>query len=99
MRCGHRLTPDHAGDSRGKRPNQRRPIGRVGTLAMMVSGAPDVVAAITRWLNKIGRKVYVPGTEVGQTQVVKLINTLVMAANLVMTPEGLVTAANSASTQ
>lgn len=71
------------------------PAARAGTLAMMAAGPPEDVAAVSPWLAKIGLKVHVLGLEVGQAQVMKLVNNIVMAANMIVAAEGLVMAAKS----
>ena len=71
------------------------PGARAGTLAMMASGAADAVAQLSPWLGRIGRKVYVLGDRPGQAQVMKLVNNLVMAANMVVASEGLVMGAKA----
>jgi 3-hydroxyisobutyrate dehydrogenase-like beta-hydroxyacid dehydrogenase len=71
------------------------PGARQGTLAMMVAGSPADVAAVTPWLRLIGKDVYVLGSTPGQAQVMKLVNNLVMAANMVVASEGLVMGAKA----
>jgi 3-hydroxyisobutyrate dehydrogenase-like beta-hydroxyacid dehydrogenase len=65
------------------------PGARAGTLAIMVSGAPGSVAKVEPWLRRVGPKVYVLGDRPGQAQIMKLVNNLIMAANLVVASEGL----------
>jgi 3-hydroxyisobutyrate dehydrogenase len=62
---------------------------RAGTLAMLASGPPAAVAALQPWLARIGRRVFVLGEEPGQAQVMKLVNNLLFAANMVTAFEGL----------
>lgn len=62
---------------------------RAGTLAMLAAGAPDAVAALKPWQLRIGREVFVMGERPGQAQVMKLVNNLLFAANLVAACEGL----------
>jgi 3-hydroxyisobutyrate dehydrogenase len=62
---------------------------RAGTLAMLASGPPAAVAALQPWLARIGRRVFVLGEEPGQAQVMKLVNNLLFAANMVTALEGL----------
>ena len=62
---------------------------RAGTLAMLAAGTPAAVAALRPWLLRIGRQVFVLGEQPGQAQVMKLVNNLVFAANMVSTLEGL----------
>ena len=62
---------------------------RAGTLAMLAAGAPAAVEALRPWLLRIGQRVFVIGEQPGQAQVMKLVNNLVFAANMVSTLEGL----------
>ncbi|MDE2583684.1 MAG: NAD(P)-dependent oxidoreductase, partial [Rhodospirillales bacterium] len=62
---------------------------RAGGLAMLAAGAPDAVAALRPWQLRIGRTVYAMGARPGQAQVMKLVNNLLLAANLVAACEGL----------
>ncbi|MBM0205011.1 NAD(P)-dependent oxidoreductase [Micromonospora sp. STR1s_5] len=71
------------------------PAAREGRLAMMVSGAPSYVEAVKPYLAAIGSKVYVLGDQPGQAQIMKLVNNLVMAANMVAASEGLVMGAKA----
>lgn len=71
------------------------PRARQGTLAMMVAGGKDDVAAVSPWLRLIGKDLYVLGDTPGQAQVMKLVNNLVMAANMVVASEGLVMGAKA----
>ena len=68
---------------------------RAGALTMMISGAPEDVAAVTPWLERIGRNVHVLGSRPGQAQTMKLVNNLIMAANVVVAAEGLVMGAKA----
>ena len=61
---------------------------RAGTLAMLASGAPEAVAELDPWLRRIGRVVFVLGDTPGQAQVMKLVNNLLFASNLVAACEG-----------
>lgn len=71
------------------------PAARDGRLAVMISGEPSARQAVEPWLNRIGRKVYVLGDRVGQAQIMKIVNNLVMAANVVVASEGLVIGAKA----
>jgi 3-hydroxyisobutyrate dehydrogenase-like beta-hydroxyacid dehydrogenase len=62
---------------------------RAGTLAMLAAGAPAAVAELDPWLRRIGREVFVLGDTPGQAQVMKLVNNLMFASNLVAACEGL----------
>ncbi|RYX89419.1 MAG: NAD(P)-dependent oxidoreductase [Comamonadaceae bacterium] len=66
------------------------PGARAGTLAMLVSGAAESIAAMRPLLKVIGKEVYVMGEQPGMAQVMKLLNNLVMATNTVAAAEGLV---------
>ncbi|RYF39259.1 MAG: NAD(P)-dependent oxidoreductase, partial [Comamonadaceae bacterium] len=66
------------------------PGARAGTLAMLVSGAAERIAALRPLLEVIGKEVYVMGERPGMAQVMKLLNNLVMATNTVAAAEGLV---------
>ena len=56
---------------------------RAGTLAMLSAGSADAVAALRPWQLCIGREVFVLGDKPGQAQVMKLVNNLLFATNLV----------------
>ena len=71
------------------------PAAREGRLAMMASGAPAALAQARPWLSRIGAKVYELGDKPGQAQIMKLVNNLVMAANMVVASEGLVMGAKA----
>ncbi len=62
---------------------------RAGTLAMLAAGAPEAVARLRPWQERIGRAVFVLGERPGQAQVMKLINNLIFATNMVAGFEGL----------
>jgi 3-hydroxyisobutyrate dehydrogenase-like beta-hydroxyacid dehydrogenase len=62
---------------------------RAGTLAMLAAGAPAAVARLRPWQERIGRVIFVLGERPGQAQVMKLVNNLVFATNMVATFEGL----------
>ena len=62
---------------------------RAGTLVLMVSGVPDVVAELDHVFLPLG-KTSVIGTEVGQGQSMKLINNLMAAAHLALAAEATV---------
>lgn len=62
---------------------------RAGTLAMLAAGAQEAVAALRPWPLRIGKTVFVMGERPGQAQVMKLVNNLLFAANLVAACEGL----------
>lgn len=59
------------------------PGARAGTLAIMAAGPAAAVAALRPTLDRIGRSVFVLGEVAGQAQVMKLVNNLLVAANIV----------------
>lgn len=59
------------------------PGARAGTLAMMAAGKAALVDEIEPLLLKIGRKVFRLGGEIGAGQLTKLINNMLVAANMV----------------
>lgn len=59
------------------------PGARAGTLALMVAGAAEPVATLRPFLQRIGRTLFVLGETPGQGQVMKLVNNLLIAANMV----------------
>lgn len=65
------------------------PAAREGRLTIMVSGSDSAVDDIGPWLQRIGRQVARLGTQPGQAQIMKLVNNLVMAANMAVASEGL----------
>lgn len=65
------------------------PGARAGTLALMISGAPEAVATLRPLLERIGRRLFVLGERPGQGQVMKLVNNLLIAANMVSAFEAL----------
>jgi 3-hydroxyisobutyrate dehydrogenase-like beta-hydroxyacid dehydrogenase len=62
---------------------------RAGTLAIMSAGAPESVAAIRPFLERIGKRVHVMGEAPGAGQAMKLVNNLLVAAHIVTTFEAL----------
>ncbi len=71
------------------------PGARAGTLAIMAAGAPDAVAAAKPSLQRIGRTVYRLGEQPGSGQMMKLVNNLIVAANMASTFEALVLGAKA----
>jgi 3-hydroxyisobutyrate dehydrogenase-like beta-hydroxyacid dehydrogenase len=71
------------------------PGARAGTLAMMAAGTPQAVEQVRPWLARIGRVVFVIGDQPGMAQVMKLVNNLLIATNLVAAFEGLVMGAKA----
>ena len=71
------------------------PAAREGRLAMMASGPEGAVARARPWLARIGKRVYVLGDRPGQAQIMKVVNNIIMATNLVVASEGLVMGAKA----
>jgi 3-hydroxyisobutyrate dehydrogenase-like beta-hydroxyacid dehydrogenase len=65
------------------------PGARAGTLALMVAGAAEPVATLRPVLERIGKRLFVLGERPGQGQVMKLVNNLLIAANMVSAFEAL----------
>ncbi len=59
------------------------PGARAGTLAMMSAGPAALVDELEPWLLRIGKTVYRLGEEIGNGQLMKLVNNLLVAANMV----------------
>jgi 3-hydroxyisobutyrate dehydrogenase-like beta-hydroxyacid dehydrogenase len=68
---------------------------RAGNLTLLAAGAPEAVAAVKPWQLRIGKTVFVMGDRPGQAQVMKLVNNLLLAANLVTASEGFVMGAKA----
>ena len=62
---------------------------RAGTLALMVAGAAAPVATLRPFLQRIGKALFIVGDAPGQGQVMKLVNNLLIAANMVSAFEAL----------
>lgn len=65
------------------------PAARAGTLAMLVSGAPALVEQVSPLLSLIGKQVFVMGDRPGMAQIMKIVNNVIMATNMVVCAEGL----------
>ena len=65
------------------------PGARAGTLALMVAGAAEPVATLRPVLERIGKRLFLFGERPGQGQVMKLVNNLLIAANMVSAFEAL----------
>jgi 3-hydroxyisobutyrate dehydrogenase len=65
------------------------PAARAGTLAMLVSGAPPLVEQASPLLARIGKEVFVMGDQPGMAQIMKIVNNIIMATNMVVCSEGL----------
>jgi 3-hydroxyisobutyrate dehydrogenase-like beta-hydroxyacid dehydrogenase len=61
----------------------------------VAAGRPDAVAAVRPWQLRIGKTVFAMGDRPGQAQVMKLVNNLLLAANLVTACEGFVMGAKA----
>ena len=67
------------------------PVGaRAGTLAIMVAGAPEVLAAATHILEIVSPRIFRIGDVPGSAQKMKLVNNLLAAANMASSFEALV---------
>ena len=71
------------------------PAARDGRLAMLASGPGAALESVVPWLNRIGRQTYVIGEHPGQAQIMKVVNNIVMASNMVVASEGLVMGAKA----
>ncbi|MBZ5790626.1 NAD(P)-dependent oxidoreductase [Burkholderia contaminans] len=65
------------------------PAARAGTLAMLAAGAPALVDQVMPLLALIGKDVFVMGEHAGMAQIMKIVNNIIMATNLVVCSEGL----------
>lgn len=66
-----------------------------GTLAIMIAGAPEVRALVSRQLAIVAGKVFQIGDEPGMAQMMKLVNNLISAANMTAAYEALVLGAKA----
>jgi 3-hydroxyisobutyrate dehydrogenase-like beta-hydroxyacid dehydrogenase len=62
---------------------------RAGTLSIMLSGEADIVAGGIRWLTLIAKKIFRLGEQPGQAQAMKLVNNIMLAANMAVASEAL----------
>lgn len=62
---------------------------RAGTLSIMLSGNADNVAAAMPWLTLIAKKICRLGEQPGQAQAMKLVNNIMLAANMAVASEAL----------
>ncbi|AOK36217.1 NAD(P)-dependent oxidoreductase [Burkholderia cenocepacia] len=65
------------------------PAARAGTLAMLAAGAPAAVEQVMPLLSLIGKDVFVMSERAGMAQIMKIVNNIIMATNLVVCSEGL----------
>jgi len=70
-------------------------VAHAGNLTLLAAGAPEAVAAVKPWQLRIGKTVFVMGDRPGQAQVMKLVNNLLLAANLVTACEAFVMGAKA----
>ncbi|MGE0232162.1 MAG: NAD(P)-dependent oxidoreductase [Flavobacteriaceae bacterium] len=68
---------------------------RAGRLSVMVSGAPEGVAAIRPYIEQLGSAVTVAGEKPGAAQMLKLVNNLIFLSAYVSTLEAFVLGAKS----
>jgi len=71
------------------------PAARAGTLAMLVSGSASAQEVVRPLLALIGKDIYPMGERPGMAQVMKIVNNLIMASNMVVGAEGLVMGAKA----
>lgn len=64
-------------------------VARAGKLTIMVAGKSTALETVRPLLALIGEKMYTLGDEPGMAQVMKVVNNLVMAANMIVACEGL----------
>lgn len=65
------------------------PVARAGQLTLLVSGADEVVAEVRPVLEMMGRRIFVLGNRPGMGQIMKVVNNIIMGANLVVACEGM----------
>jgi 3-hydroxyisobutyrate dehydrogenase-like beta-hydroxyacid dehydrogenase len=65
------------------------PVARAGKLTIMVAGEATVLMPVRPLLAMIGEKIYTLGDEPGMAQVMKVVNNLILAANMIVACEGL----------
>lgn len=66
-----------------------------GTLAIILSGSPQALAAVRPQVRAMGKSLFEVGDEPGQAQMMKLVNNLISAANMVSAYEALVLGAKA----
>jgi 3-hydroxyisobutyrate dehydrogenase-like beta-hydroxyacid dehydrogenase len=62
---------------------------RAGALTIMLSGNGDDVAHAAQWLAYIAKKIHRLGNQAGQAQAMKLVNNIMLAANMAVASEAL----------
>lgn len=65
------------------------PVARAGQLTLLVSGDAAMVAHVRPLLDLMGKNIFVLGDKPGMGQIMKVVNNIVMGANLVVASEGL----------
>lgn len=65
------------------------PVARAGKLTIMVAGDTVLLETVQPLLMMIGEKIYKIGEEPGMAQVMKVVNNLILAANMIVACEGL----------
>ncbi|MFT3721714.1 NAD(P)-dependent oxidoreductase [Pseudorhodoferax sp.] len=65
------------------------PVARAGQLTLLVSGPDAVVADVRPLLQMMGRNVFVLGDKPGMGQIMKVVNNIIMGANVVVASEGM----------
>ena len=71
------------------------PAAREGRLTMLASGPDEALESVIPWLNRVGHQTYVLGERAGQAQIMKVVNNIVMATNMLVASEGLVMGAKA----
>jgi 3-hydroxyisobutyrate dehydrogenase len=64
-------------------------VARAGKLAIMTAGEPATLEIVRPILTMIGEKIYTLGEEPGMAQVMKVVNNLILASNMIVACEGL----------
>lgn len=65
------------------------PLARAGNLTMLVAGEPAAVAVVRPYLALAGKNIFSLGDQPGMAQVMKVVNNLLMASNMIVACEGL----------
>ncbi len=65
------------------------PVARAGKLTMLVAGKPAALDTVRPLLAMMGKDIYTIGDRPGLGQAMKVVNNLIMAANMVVACEGL----------
>ena len=65
------------------------PVARSGNLTLLVSGTPAALDELQPFLALMGRNIHTLGDKPGMGQAMKVVNNLIMAANVVVASEGL----------